>query len=46
MMESTLIKALSMHLNIKNFGPPKNPGKAVLENDPEASPFLLVRWIE
>ena len=45
-MESNLIKALSMHLNIQIFGPTENPGKVFLENEPEATPFLLVRSIE
>ena len=45
-MKSTLIKALSMHLNIQIFGPTVNPGKVFLENEPEGTPFLLVRWIE
>ena len=45
-MESTLIKKLSIHLNIQIFGPNENPGRAVLENEPEGTPFLLVRSIE
>ena len=45
-MEKTLIKGLSINLNIQIFGPTENPGKVFLENEPEGTPFLLVRWIE
>ena len=45
-MKSVLIKALSIHLNIQIFGPTENPGKVFLENEPETTPFLLVRSIE
>ena len=45
-MKSVLIKTVSIHLNIQIFGPTENPGKVFLENEPEGTPFLLLRSIE
>ena len=45
-MEKTLIKALSIHLNIQIFGLIWKRGRVLLENEPEGTPFLLVRSIE
>ena len=45
-MESTLIKALSIHLNIQIFGLILKRGRVFFENEPEGTPFLLVRSIE
>ena len=45
-METNLIKTLTIHLNIQIFGLIWKRGRVFLENEPEDTPFLLLRWIE
>ena len=45
-METNLIKTLSIHLNIQIFEPTRKVRRVFLENEPKATPFLLVCSIE